>query len=49
MKCPNCGLEVVIATDLCPQCGYRYDFDGSILPKSEPTARESGERLAREG
>ena len=44
MKCPNCGLEVVIATDLCPQCGYRYDFDGSILPKSEPTARESGER-----
>ena len=32
MKCPNCGLEVVIATDMCPQCGYRHDFDGSILP-----------------
>lgn len=40
VKCPNCGLEVVIATDMCPQCGYHYNFDGSILPKTEPTARD---------
>ena len=43
MKCPNCGLEVVIATDMCPQCGYSYNFDGSILPPAEePQPRESG-------
>ena len=33
MKCPNCNREVVIATDLCPWCGYRYSFDGSPAPK----------------
>lgn len=41
MKCPSCGQEVVIATDLCPYCGYRHDFDGSISPK--PEYREPGE------
>lgn len=41
MKCPNCGQEVVIATDLCPWCGYNYDFDGTITPRQEPEPRES--------
>ena len=31
MICPDCGREVVIATDLCPWCGCRHDFDGSIV------------------
>lgn len=43
MKCPNCGKEVVIATDLCPWCGYEYNFDGAIPPKGEPEARDSEE------
>lgn len=43
VKCPNCGQEVVIATDLCPWCGYNYDFDGSISPRQEPEPRESGD------
>ena len=30
MKCPNCGMDIVIATHLCPHCGYAYDFDGTI-------------------
>ena len=48
MKCPNCGLEVVIATDMCPQCGYKYSFDGSIPPRAEPQIRQSGESAHRE-
>ena len=48
MKCPNCGLEVVIATDMCPQCGYKYSFDGSIPPRAEPQIRQSGESVHRE-
>ena len=46
MKCPSCGKEVVIATDLCPWCGYKYSFDGSIPPK-EPVY-EPGEEEQRE-
>ncbi len=30
MKCPNCGMDIVIATHLCPHCGYAHDFDGTI-------------------
>lgn len=51
MKCPNCGLEVVIATDLCPWCGYKYSFDGSIPPKEpvyEPGEEPSHVRRRRE-
>ncbi len=47
MKCPNCGLEVVIATDSCPQCGYRCEFDGSILPGAGPRAWEEEEAPPR--
>ena len=39
MKCPNCGQEVVIATDLCPWCGCQHSFDGSI-ERVEPYAHE---------
>ena len=35
MKCPNCGMDIVIATHLCPHCGYAHDFDGSIEPRRE--------------
>ena len=30
MRCPNCGMDIVIATHLCPHCGYEHDFDGAI-------------------
>ena len=30
MRCPNCGMDIVIATHLCPHCGYAHDFDGAI-------------------
>ena len=35
MKCPNCGMDIVIATHLCPHCGYAHDFDGSMEPRRE--------------
>lgn len=35
MKCPNCGMDIVIATHLCPHCGYEYDFDGAIEPRRD--------------
>lgn len=35
MKCPNCGMDIVIATHLCPHCGYAHDFDGSIEPRRD--------------
>ena len=35
MKCPNCGMDIVIATHLCPHCGYEYDFDGVIEPRRD--------------
>ena len=38
MKCPQCGNEVVIATDLCPWCGYKYAFDGSIMSTGSPAS-----------
>lgn len=38
MKCPQCGNEVVIATDLCPWCGYKYAFDGSIMSTGAPAS-----------
>ncbi len=44
MKCPNCGQEVVIATNLCPWCGYKYSFDGSPAPK-EPVYEPGDEPL----
>ena len=43
MKCPGCGKEVVIATDLCPWCGYKYNFDGSIEVKDSPGCFDPGE------
>ena len=45
MICPSCGREVVIATDLCPWCGCRHDFDGSIV-KTEPVLRGADEDFA---
>ena len=45
MICPDCGREVVIATDLCPWCGCRHDFDGSIV-KTEPVLRGADEDFA---
>ncbi len=30
MRCPNCGMDIVIATHLCPHCGYAHEFDGRI-------------------
>ena len=45
MICPSCGREVVIATDLCPWCGCRHDFDGSIV-KAEPVLRGADEDFA---
>ena len=45
MICPDCGREVVIATDLCPWCGCRHDFDGSIV-KAEPVLRGADEDFA---
>lgn len=42
MKCPQCGNEVVIATDLCPWCGYRHNFDGSI-ERSGPVYEDAAE------
>ena len=35
MKCPNCGMDIVIATHLCPHCGYAHDFDGAIEPRRD--------------
>ena len=35
MKCPNCGMDIVIATHLCPHCGYAHDFDGAIEPRCD--------------
>lgn len=35
MKCPNCGMDIVIATHLCPHCGYAHDFDGRIEPRRD--------------
>lgn len=45
MICPDCGREVVIATDLCPWCGCRHDFDGSIV-KAGPVPRVADEDFA---
>ena len=45
MICPDCGREVVIATDLCPWCGCRHDFDGSIV-RAEPVLRGADEDFA---
>ena len=45
MICPDCGREVVIATDLCPWCGCRHDFDGSIV-KTGPVLRGADEDFA---
>lgn len=45
MICPDCGREVVIATDLCPWCGCRHDFDGSIV-MAEPVLRGADEDFA---
>ena len=45
MICPSCGREVVIATDLCPWCGCRHDFDGSIV-RAEPVLRGADEDFA---
>lgn len=45
MICPDCGREVVIATDLCPWCGCRHDFDGSIV-KTGPVLRGADEDCA---
>ena len=45
MLCPSCGREVVIATDLCPWCGCRHDFDGSIV-KTGPMPRVADEDFA---
>lgn len=47
MKCPQCGNEVVIATDLCPWCGYRHDFDGSI-ERSGPVYEDVAEDTRRD-
>ncbi len=49
MKCPNCGTEVVIATDLCPWCGYKYSFDGEIPPKEPVYEPGEAPRRARRG
>ena len=52
MKCPSCGREVVIATNLCPWCGYKYSFDGSLAPKEpvyEPGETKRERRGKREG
>lgn len=46
MKCPQCGNEVVIATDLCPWCGYKYAFDGSI-ERQEPAVYDGDEDSPR--
>lgn len=35
MRCPNCGMDIVIATHLCPHCGYAHDFDGRIEPRRD--------------
>ena len=35
MRCPNCGMDIVIATHLCPHCGYAHDFDGRIEPRHD--------------
>ena len=35
MKCPNCGMDIVIATHLCPHCGYEHDYDGAIEPRRD--------------
>ena len=48
MKCPSCGREVVIATDLCPWCGYRYEFDGSIERSTPPAGEESDPAVEHE-
>lgn len=45
MICPDCGREVVIATDLCPWCGCRHDFDGSIV-KTGPVLHGADEDFA---
>lgn len=45
MICPSCGREVVIATDLCPWCGCRHDFDGSIV-KTGPVLHGADEDFA---
>ena len=45
MICPDCGREVVIATDLCPWCGCRHDFDGSIV-RAEPVLLGADEDFA---
>lgn len=45
MICPSCGREVVIATDLCPWCGCRHDFDGSIV-KTGPVLHGADEDCA---
>ena len=35
MRCPNCGMDIVIATHLCPHCGYAHDFHGRIEPRRD--------------
>ena len=42
MKCPNCGMDIVIATHLCPHCGYAHDFDGAIEPRRDALRQEAG-------
>ena len=42
MKCPKCGLEVVIATDMCPQCGYKYSFNSAASPGGASASERSG-------
>ena len=41
MKCHSCGREVVISTELCPWCGYKYSFDGSAV-KKDPIIYDKG-------
>ena len=59
MRCPNCGMDIVIATHLCPHCGYAHEFDGrietrrdipepwEITPGKAKKRRERRERAAK--
>ena len=35
MKCPNCGMDIVIATHLCPHCGFTEGLRGLLTDLSQ--------------